>query len=642
MVSNFFQTQLDYIFFFYGAAFLLLVPICLILKKRLFTRLAWIWLGAFGAIHGAHDWLQLLALDLRPSPLISLVRLAFLIISFVCLAEFGRASIAALRGHGPGRGILMVMTGLAALGGLAGLAGLNAATRYTLGFIGCLWAGWALFLASKTLTLGSRQLQSAALGLGVYALAAGLVPDPAPFFPASVLNNESFLTVTGLPIQLIRGLLAVWVSVSLAFFIQACLDADKDYRLRNWFRNLISGAMVGMTLIVIGGWFITQYLGDIAASLQPRSQGRLLGISFILLLSVLLTGFLTIIAIMRENEENFRQLFDSAADIFILHDKGRIIEANQQACRSLGYTRAELLGTSLFDIEVGISKEFLFELWDRRGGDVTTLSGIYQRKDGSTFPTEIRVGEVTYGGQRLRLAAARDTTEHKRAEEALRKSQENYRNLTSQLLTAQESERSRLARELHDDLTQRLAALAIEAAKLEHQAQSAPEIISAKLKILKDKLEEMTIDIHAISRRLHPAILDVLGLSEAISSECTTFARQEEIMVNFQSDGVPREVPQDVALCIYRIVQEGLRNISQHAGATVVDISLVGSDDGIHLSIMDNGGGFDPAHAKKKEGLGLSSMKERAYLIRGDFSLNSQPGQGTVIEVKVPFSRSPA
>ena len=126
-------------------------------------------------------------------------------------------------------------------------------------------------------------------------------------------------------------------------------------------------------------------------------------------------------------------MFEHAADSLILHDRGRIIEVNQQACRSLGYTREELLRMSLFDIEVGYSKEFLIDLWEK-GEDVVTLSGIYRRKDGLTFPTEIRAGEITYRGQTLRLATARDVSARKQAEEALQESEQYYRSLFNNML----------------------------------------------------------------------------------------------------------------------------------------------------------------------------------------------------------------
>jgi len=117
------------------------------------------------------------------------------------------------------------------------------------------------------------------------------------------------------------------------------------------------------------------------------------------------------------------------------------------------------------------------------------------------------------------------------------------------------------------------------------------------------------------------------------------FRKRNGIVADFRAENIAREVPADVAVCLYRIVQEALRNISRHAGATEVAISLVGENQAIHLSIRDNGKGFDPDQKKSQVGLGLDSMKERAYLIGADFSVSSQPGQGTVIEVLAPLSR---
>ncbi len=163
-------------------------------------------------------------------------------------------------------------------------------------------------------------------------------------------------------------------------------------------------------------------------SVWPISQARLLGISITLFLNLALIAFFAVIVIMREGEERFRQLFENAADNLILHDRGRVIEVNQQTCRSLGYTREELLRMSLFDIEVGYSKEFLMDRWEK-GGDLITFPGLHRRKDGSTFPAEVRVGEVTLRGQKLRLAAIRDITERKQAEEALQAERQRLYNL---------------------------------------------------------------------------------------------------------------------------------------------------------------------------------------------------------------------
>ena len=228
-MAEFLKSQLDYIFFFYGTAFLLLIPICLFLRRRSYRKLPWIWLGWFGALHGANEGLDLLALSLEPGPAFDYVRLGVLVMSFVCLAEFGRAGTRIICGRGPGRWILAAMVALAGVGGLAGLAGLFAATRYVLGVVGGLWAAGTLFLAAKTEPSGARPLQIGALGMAGYALATGLVVAPAPFFPASWLNYDSFWAVTGVPIQLIRGLIALSISASLCLCAQTCLERDSPF-----------------------------------------------------------------------------------------------------------------------------------------------------------------------------------------------------------------------------------------------------------------------------------------------------------------------------------------------------------------------------------------------------------------------------
>jgi PAS domain S-box-containing protein len=348
---------------------------------------------------------------------------------------------------------------------------------------------------------------------------------------------------------------------------------------------------------------------------------------------------------LRESEERFRQLFESAADILILHDYGNIIEVNQQACLALGYAREELLEMTIFDLELAFSKWYLLKQWEKNGEGVVEIKGVYRRRDGSTFPAEIRVSQFNYRGKNLRLVSVRDITERERieqelrvSEKALHKSRESYRNLADYLLTSHEAERRRLGRELHDDLTQRLAALAMEAERLEVQGQTQSAAISPNLRAIKDKLAELSMNIHALSRRLHPVILEDLGLTDAIASECRGFAKREGIAVKTTSEGISEKICLEVGLCIYRIVQEGLRNIAKHARASEVFVSVVGRDGNIHLSIKDNGIGFDPAKIKKKGRLGLASMQERAYIIGGDFSVKSQPGQGTVIEVQAPLS----
>jgi signal transduction histidine kinase len=194
---------------------------------------------------------------------------------------------------------------------------------------------------------------------------------------------------------------------------------------------------------------------------------------------------------------------------------------------------------------------------------------------------------------------------------------------------------------MHDDLTQRLALLAIEAGKLEQQLGSQPQHLQDKTRQLKEQIIELSANVHDISRQLHPSIIDDLGLVNAIKSECASFSKREGISIQYEPTNIPDAIPKDIALCIYRIMQESLRNIAKHAKIKQAEVSLVSQDGGIYLCIRDNGVGFDLAAAQNKAGLGLASMKERVRLIQGEISIQSRPGEGTVVELRVQLSGRP-
>ena len=144
-------------------------------------------------------------------------------------------------------------------------------------------------------------------------------------------------------------------------------------------------------------------------------------------------------------------------------------------------------------------------------------------------------------------------------------------------------------------------------------------------------------DVNRVSRQLHPAILDDLGLIRAIESECAAFELRENIEIIFIKEDVPDMFPEDVPLCLYRIVQEGLNNITNHSRAKRCEIFIRGEAGTIRLTVTDKGVGFDPVEVRKKTGLGLASMRERVQLVRGDFSIDTKPGRGTIIQVSIPL-----
>ena len=195
-------------------------------------------------------------------PLLDSARLILLVASLSALVEFGRASLIAIRGRGPGRWVLGALLGVALLGAPAGFPGLGAASRYALGLVGGLWAAGIFYWASKDDAPGDRALLGAAVAMGVFGLTMGLVTDPAPFLPASILNTETVRQLLGMPMQLVRGLAAVGICVCLALFARASLLSEEmDRRVRQWEVNLLRGAGAGLVILVVVGWFFTQYLG---------------------------------------------------------------------------------------------------------------------------------------------------------------------------------------------------------------------------------------------------------------------------------------------------------------------------------------------------------------------------------------------
>jgi signal transduction histidine kinase len=229
----------------------------------------------------------------------------------------------------------------------------------------------------------------------------------------------------------------------------------------------------------------------------------------------------------------------------------------------------------------------------------------------------------------------RDLINRKRA---LRESREDYRTLARKLLNATEEARRRLAREIHDDLSQRLAVLSMDAGKLA-ESEDVQEEGAAALQDIRQRMESLSEDMHAIARQLHPSILDDLGLDEALASACSFFSDHLGIEVEYRGEDIPDALRPEVSLNMYRIVQEALSNVGKHAGAGRVEVALVGEGGALQLSIRDDGVGFREAEIHRAPGLGLASMRERVNLIGGTLVLETAPGRGTEIRVTVPLSR---
>jgi PAS domain S-box-containing protein len=254
------------------------------------------------------------------------------------------------------------------------------------------------------------------------------------------------------------------------------------------------------------------------------------------------------------------------------------------------------------------------------------------RPDGSAIWLEAN-GHVFFDDQgRLQriIGMVADVTGRKLAEEAL------FR-LSRRLIEAQELERARIARELHDDLSQRMALLQISLEQVAQDTAGLSSKIRQQLHNITKVSAEISSSLHDLSHQLHPYKLDTLGLVAALGGFCNEFSRQHNLQVQFVHHHVPAQIPNEVTLCLFRIAQEALRNVVKHSGGTEAEVELSGHGDRIDLCISDSGVGFSPEHVKAETGLGLISIRERLRLVGGHLSVESEPSHGTRIRARVPL-----
>jgi len=277
-MAAFLATQLDFIFFFYGLAFLLLGLICFSIGRERPSEEAWRMLGGFALVHGVVEWLDLGALTLGDSPAFTVARTLLMTASFVPLLEFARLRAASGGARVPGRWIYVPLLTLILIGGvMAGVGAANALARYSLALPGALGAGWALGRSAGARGAAGRSAaRSGAIALALYGLAAGAIVPGAAFWPANTLNHAAFISVTGLPIQMVRGLLACWIAFSVwaiagrMAMLELSSPTYSAYRRRQFALTLSA-----MAAILVLGWTLTQFLGGIyQRDVEREAQAR--------------------------------------------------------------------------------------------------------------------------------------------------------------------------------------------------------------------------------------------------------------------------------------------------------------------------------------------------------------------------------
>ncbi len=217
----------------------------------------------------------------------------------------------------------------------------------------------------------------------------------------------------------------------------------------------------------------------------------------------------------------------------------------------------------------------------------------------------------------------------------LQRSGEALAVMTRKLIESQEQERARIGRELHDDINQRLALFAVELDRWKQHPPPAGQL-NEQIRHAQERINQIARDVQGLSHRLHSSKLEYLGLSTAANSFCKEMSEQSKVEVQFNHGGIPRDLPKEVALCLFRVLQEALQNAVKHSGVRSFRVDLRGTEESIELTVADRGIGFEEHEAFTRHGLGLISMRERLQLVHGEVSVKSRPGAGTTIYARVP------
>jgi two-component system CheB/CheR fusion protein len=335
----------------------------------------------------------------------------------------------------------------------------------------------------------------------------------------------------------------------------------------------------------------------------------------------------------------------SGALIVILDPAGRIIAFNRASQERSGYSFREVAGRTFWDFllppeEVDEAKTAFAGILEC-AEPARTYERTWIGKDGSRkVIASSSIGRCgADGAVRQIISTGIDITPRKLAQDALRRSEDQLRRLTANLFTAQEEERKRVARELHDDMNQRMAMLSNEVATLEQTPPGSARLLRKQLRSLRERVDRLSDDLRSAAHRLHPSALEHFGLVAAIDSHCSDFMKLHGIQVKLTHRSLPESIPPEVSLCLYRVTQECLHNVAKHSGAREAGVAIRRDKDGILLSVTDSGTGFDPGLVADQGGLGIVGIRERVRLVDGIVSIDSRPGHGTQIDVRVPLTK---
>ncbi|MBP7043104.1 MAG: GAF domain-containing sensor histidine kinase [Chloroflexi bacterium] len=700
-MSTFFSEHIDLVYFFYGLAFFSMgLAIWLESRRASEFRLAgaMVFLAGFGLIHGMHEWFDMFIrmgkfddLSAQGTFFFNGMRLGELALSFSLLIVFGIRLIFSDHAEDQ-RGVTLswMAAGVLTLFWVVSTAltrwvynpsmtdfvtGADVLARYILGIPGAMLAAWAIFLEQRAFRARKmpdfgKALLGAAVALILYGLVGQVFVTPSFLFPANIINSALFLQVFGFPVQLFRATMGMVMAI---FVIRALrvfeVESREKLAMANEARLLAQQAAL-----------TTQEKARIETDLLNQElQTAVQELSILYELSRNLAATLDRDTLL---QSTINKIFDSLPRIgggmILLREKpGRPLEliarsgyksvdGNGVQTFDCTYTQAYLLGEYVANtgrlawcdglniIDLGETADIIADYnnptisVDASGHTIGVPLTVQSRTAGSmvlsvnpfTEPFSQRdlsliiavAGQLSIAIENVNLYQAVQEREALRGE------------LLHQVVAAQEKERQRIARELHDSTGQTLTALGLGLAAASENLHNNPITAAAQLVELRSLSSHALQEIHDMVADLRPSLLDNLGLVSALRSQVQAFERRSKIAASFSVGGLRRRLDPDVEMSAFRIAQEALTNVYKHAQATEVKVRIIFREDRLCLRVRDNGRGFDPdtvldAGMKERESWGLLGMQERVSLVGGTFFIRSRPTLGTIIQVCIPLAK---
>jgi PAS domain S-box-containing protein len=341
----------------------------------------------------------------------------------------------------------------------------------------------------------------------------------------------------------------------------------------------------------------------------------------------------------RMSEHKYRLLFNqNPMPMSMISLPGRnFLDVNDAAIEFYGYTKEEFLQMNIRDLRPEEEVVNLTDISTYKAGINNTGIWRHRKKDGTIVKVNIITHDIINEGKHAKLVLANDITEKILAEEKLKKSHEELRQLATHLQDIREDERTRIAREIHDELGQQLTGLKMDISWLSKKINSPNSEINQKLAESLVLIDDTVKTVRRIATQLRPSILDDLGLVSAMEWQSEEFEKRFKIQTRFSTNVSIVEMESEIATGLFRIFQESLTNVLRHSKATEVAAVLQADEGQLTLQITDNGIGFNAAQIENKKTLGLLGMKERTLMMGGTYEITSKPDQGTTVIITVPI-----